>query len=95
MTTKHYHVMNGNPGCLPDCNDWYTTKRAAQQAAREIKESELDNLRSGAASEMNYQELVSAYGFKGSARRGLYVRNDGHYYIEIATCDMAECENDE
>ena len=33
MTTKHWHMMNGSSGCMPDNNEVHSTKKSAVESA--------------------------------------------------------------
>jgi hypothetical protein len=81
-TRKHYHVISGLCGYVPNTNETYETRKSAEAGARwwaeTFRESNWD-----AAPE--YKKRIT-----GSARAGWYDVGDCEY-IEVSACDMSEC----
>lgn len=75
MATKHYHVIDGMPGYMPNGNYIHTTRHMAEQDAYEQVCRDREN----------------GERYAGSMRSGYYERIDGNYYVEITACDMDEC----
>lgn len=82
--TKHYHVLGGLHGCLPNVNEVYTTKADAQQGLLWHKRDEI---------EMSYQvEDRSRFSVYGTMRGCYYeVYNGGNDYYSIVPCQESDC----
>lgn len=85
MTRQHYHVMISIPGCMPDTNDIYTSKRDALADAL----NHVNDMRQSWESP-EYRET-----WRGSKDAGLWTRADGMYYVSVDACqDDCESESD-
>ena len=74
---RHYHVMNGSIGCLPDNNQVYRTKRDALDYARFL----FDDICEPYIGDLKYYGIhyFSDYGMAGAD------------YIEIIDCYDPDC----
>jgi len=82
---KHYHVISGMRGYMPDRNEVSLTRREAEQDARIFAE------------EIRDDENVESRCVRGSASAGWYAITDrraGVEYIEITSCTMPDCLED-
>lgn len=79
MTRKHYHVLDGMPGYMPNGNYYHSTRRNAEQDAYGQVQRDREN----------------GQRYHGSMRAGFYSRTDGEYYVEVNECDMSECSEDD
>jgi len=81
---KHYHVLGGIHGCMPDVNDIYHTK----MEAREGLKWHIENARE------------DGYKYSGTLRDGYFeeeeseVRQWPNNYFEIVTCFEEDCLQD-
>lgn len=83
---KHYHVLFGMPGYMPDSNLTYLTKKEAQQGAQFIADQFRD-------------DPDGLYRIYGNKRDGYVIERKGTIYalpylIEIVDCDQPECLQD-
>jgi len=72
---KHYHIMNGMHGCMPDTNYVATTLVDARGMLKET----VSHLRDGGLT------------FNGNLKAGYFDSIKENYYAEIADCIMVEC----
>lgn len=87
MARAHYHVMSSIPGCMPDANDIYDTKRDAQAGLRYVR----DQFRESIDYERECDPDSTARVW-GSIKSGLIVHEygtHGQYLCELFAC----CEN--
>jgi hypothetical protein len=75
---KHYHVLSGIHGCMPDNNQVCETKKEAEMSAvwwiSELRDTGLT--------------------FEGSAKSGYYESLNRNYYLEISDCYESDCLDD-
>jgi len=85
MSRTHYHVMCSNPGCLPDSNEIFETKRAAQDQLREWRDEARESVRYDREHFPDGQNRVW-----GSIASGLIVHEHGYwdsqYIYELFPC---------
>jgi hypothetical protein len=85
---KHYHVLSGTKGCLPDYNETYKTLKEALKGAREWR-SECSKDHEGWIYWMG--SLKDDWYTEPRDRMGTTPRDIGLEYIEITECDEADC----
>lgn len=104
MRTRHYHVVSGDRGYMPDRNVTHRTKREATGDMVDWKRT-CENDAWQAIVDMpddERTELIAEHGgrlpriFTGSAQEGLYEANYptsliGLEYIELRPCDEVDC----
>jgi len=84
MSKKHYHVLGGLHGYMPDVNSVYLLKSDARQGLLFWKKDEI---------EMSYQvEDRSDFSISGNLKIGYYeVVNGGNEYYQITECSESDC----
>ena len=87
---KHYHVLAGTPGYMPDSNAVCTTKHEAEAVARELASREKDCAVEYNAAKHDYHRYVS-----GNAQDGYEIWDNSPtwlgYHIRITECWEPEC----
>ena len=77
---KHYHVLGGMHGCMPNYNSTHTGRDDAQDNFKYMVEREFDDF-DLSDNDVHYsQELDYAE-----------VKNGGNEYYEITKCDYPDC----
>lgn len=72
---KHYHIMNGLHGCLPD----FCTSADTLNEAKEMLKDIVRDLRE------------SGMKFEGNLKNGYFEGIDSNYYAEIQGCLENDC----
>ena len=67
--------MNGNPGCLPDANYAYATKKEARDALKNTMILLRDN----------------GDKYRGNLKQGYFASIEGNYYADIEECQEDNC----
>lgn len=88
---KHYHVISGmGGGYMPNSNEVYSTKAAAQDAAKWHADEWRELIVDAAADGEKYR-------VQGNKREGYVLTRDSPYdlgeYIEIIECTEEGCED--
>lgn len=93
MARRHYHVLAGMPGCMPDYNAPCTSRREAEREAAEYARDSREAY--------NQDYRTPQVRVTGSARNGWYdiIRKRGRdwelwQYIEIVDCCEDDCYED-
>ena len=79
---KHYHLLAGEPGCMPNMNEVYKTQEEAREAFKTELEFEFDVFELSDDDVTYNQELTYAT-----------VKGGGNPYYEITECNQ-DCELD-
>jgi hypothetical protein len=76
-TSKHWHLINGSSGCLPDSNEVYNTKESAIESAitlfSDVEEAFITDIR-----RFHYHQFKD-------------YQSAGADYVEIVKCYDKEC----
>ena len=88
MPKKHYHLLAGQAGCIPDRNYVYTNKADAQAGMVDVKRQEIDAWHCG-----DPKWGIPRPRFIGTARDGFYIVQNipGFDYVQIVECEFPEC----
>jgi len=78
MNKRHFHVMAGLHGCMPDQNLKAETLTEAKAILREMIKRYKDNDEK----------------FHGSVSDGWFEAKNGNYYVGIEPCELTTCTDD-
>jgi hypothetical protein len=72
---RHFHAIHGFPGCMPEGNEPYRTKKQARQGMKE---------------NVNIFRQPGER-WRGNKKHDYFERTDGGYYAEVNECYESEC----
>lgn len=84
MARTHYHVMNGQPGCIPDNNEVFDAYEDAKDyAQREMEGQDFDSDYWGRGWGENYVDDVN--------EQARWTSKERVYYYEVTSCMDVVC----
>jgi hypothetical protein len=93
---KHYHVLQGMCGYMPDVNETCTTKRDAESCAKSFADEWRNDGEACHDGDLYHDEWIAYYSVIGTMQTGYRIVDrrsdyDRSFYIEISICYEKEC----